>query len=130
MDTDNARTPRGLTASVLSLGGSLGRHAQSLAELASTEGKEALALYLRLAIMLGAAVVCLVFGYVLALLFVAFLAASLFGIAWIWITLVLCLLHLLVAFLCASHVRRCYRSPVFEATRSELKKDFETLKKS
>jgi uncharacterized membrane protein YqjE len=114
----------------LSLWGSVGRHIQSLLELAGLEGREALALYVRLAVMLVAALIFLVFGYVLALLFFAFLIAHLFGISWIWITLGLAVLHLLVTFLCASHVRTHMRSPVFTATSAELRKDFEALKTS
>lgn len=126
----NDRPARGLAANVLSLGGSLGRHVQALVELAGVESREALALYLRLAVMLGAALIFLVFGYVLLLLFISFLFAAVFGIPWVWISLALALIHFLVAFICANHVRCHMRSPVFEATRAELRKDFEQLKKT
>lgn len=115
---------------ILSLWGSAGRHIQALVELAGLEGREALALYLRLAVMLVAALIFLVFGYVLILLFFAFLIAHLFGISWIWITLALALIHFLVTFLCATHVRTHMRSPVFAATSAELRRDFEALKSS
>lgn len=118
---------KGLVAELLSLTGSVGRHIQSLADLAGAEGKEAVALYLRLAIMLGAAIIFLVFGYVLALLFVTFIVEWAFGISWVWITLVLALVHFLLAFICANHVRNHFRTPVFPITRDELKKDFEVL---
>jgi uncharacterized membrane protein YqjE len=119
--------PRGLAASFLSLWGSAGRHIQSIVELAGLEGREALALYLRLAVMLGAALVFGVFAYVLVLLFVAFLVSSIFGVAWLWILLALAVVHILVAAVCANHVRCHMRTAVFAATRSELKKDFDAL---
>lgn len=126
----NDRPSRGLVADFLSLGGSIGRHVQALVELAGMEGREAMALYLRLAIMLGAALVFLVFGYVLILIFISFVCAAMFGISWIWISLVLAVLHFLVAYICASHVRNHMKSPVFESTRAELRRDFEQLKKA
>ncbi len=119
---------RGFVGELLSLWGSGGRHICAIIELAGLEGREALALYLRLAVMLFAAVVFLVFGYLLILLFVAFLAALLFGVSWLWISLGLALLHFLVAFLCASHVRRHMRAPVFTSTSAEIRKDLDSLK--
>jgi len=127
MPSKNAARPKGLLTEFLSLTGSVGRHIQALLDLAGEESKEALALYLRLAIMLGAALVFLVFGYVLSLLFVVFVIEALFQISWVWITLALALLHFVVAYICANHVRKHFRSPIFEITRRELKKDFETL---
>ena len=118
---------RGLAAAFLSFWGSAGRHLQALAELAGLEGKEALALYVRLAIMLGAAVIFAVFAYVLGLLFVAFLVATVFAVSWLWILLALAVIHIAVALVCADHVRRHIRSGIFVATRSELKKDFDAL---
>lgn len=126
----NDRRARGLVGDLLSLGGSLGRHVQALVELAGVESREALALYLRLAVMLGAALVFLVFGYVLLLLFISFLCAAVFGISWVWISLALAVLHFLVAFVCANHVRTHMKSPVFESTRAELRRDFEQLKRT
>lgn len=119
---------RGLTAGLLSFWGSAGRHVLALAELAGLEGKAAVALYVRLAVMLVACLIFLVFGYFLALLFVVFLIATIFGVSWLWIFLGLGLLHFLVAFLCALHVKTHLRTPVFEVTSSEIRKDLESLK--
>jgi uncharacterized membrane protein YqjE len=110
------------------LWGSLGRHVQALAELAAAEGREAAALYLRLAVMLLAAIILAVFGYVLLLFFLAFLLAMVFSISWIWISLGFAILHLLLAFVCALHVRGSLRTPVFTTTARELRSDFEALK--
>ncbi len=120
---------RGLTAGLLSFWGSAGRHVMAVVELAGIEGKEAAGLYVRLAVMLIAALIFLVFGYFLMLLFVVFLIGTLFGLAWFWIFLgLLALLHFLVAFLCATHVKRHLKTPVFAATSAEIRKDLESLK--
>lgn len=128
MEQPAPKASRGLTAELLSLWGSAGRHIQALVELAGIEGREAVALYIRLAIMLGAALVFLVFGYIFALLFVAFLVATIFGVSWLWISLALAILHLIVCILCATHVRTHFRSPIFTATSAELRRDFDALK--
>lgn len=117
----------GLLAGALRLSGSLGRHLQALSGLAGEEAREAGALYLRLAVMLAAALFFAAFGYVFVLLFVAFLLATVFHVAWIWILLGLALLHLLVAFVCANHVKSHWRTPIFEATRQEIARDLEEL---
>jgi len=119
---------RGVFAEVMSLTGSFGRHAQALTALVQVESREAAGLWLRLTVILIAALIFAVFGYVLLLLFVAFLLATLFGIAWIWILLGFAILHLLVAFLCALHVKTNLRTPVFTSTAAELAKDFQSLK--
>ncbi len=121
-------TTRGALAELLSFAGSLGRHIDALLALAGHETKEAAALYLRLVILLVAAVAFVILGYIFLLLFIAFLLAAVFGINWIWITLGLALLHLLGAAVCALHVRNHLPTPVFTSTSAELKRDFATLK--
>jgi len=122
------QSSRGLTAGLLSFWGSVGRHILALVELAGMEGKEAIALYVRLAVMLIAGLIFLVFGYFLTLLFVVFLIATIFGVSWLWIFLGLAVLHFLVALLCAIHVKTHLKSPVFTATSAEIRKDLESLK--
>jgi len=111
----------------LSLVGSLGRHVQALSALVSEEGKEAVALYLRLAVMLAAALLFATFGYVILLIFLAFLIATVFHVAWIWILLGLTILHFLVAFICANHDRNHWQTTVFASTASEIKRDLAAL---
>jgi len=115
-------------AELLSLFGSFGRYFEALGALVGEEAREAGALYLRLAVMLAAALFFAAFGYVLLLLFAAFLIALVFHVAWIWILLGFTVLHLLGAFLCASHVRNHWRTPVFSATKGEISRDLESLK--
>ena len=121
-------SPRGLWAELLGLTGSFGRHIQALVALAGIEGKEAAALYLRVAIAVGAALVLLLFGYLLLLLFVAFLLATVFQIAWMWIALGLGVLHLIGVAGCVFYAKEKLKSPVFTETSVELRKDFNSLK--
>lgn len=122
-----AQPSRGLSGELLSLVGSLGRHAQALGALAGEESREAAALFLRLAIMLAAAIFFVAFGYIIALISIAFVIETIFHVAWIWILLGLAVLHLLVAFICANHVRTHWRTPLFVATRGEIARDLEAL---
>lgn len=119
---------RGLSAEVLSLAGSLGRYFQSLAALVALEGREAGENYLRIAILLGVAILLAVFGYLLALVFLAFLAAGLLGISWLWISGGLAAIHFLLALLALAAAKRRFHQPVFRSTAAELKKDFEGLR--
>ncbi len=119
---------RGLFTGLLSLFGSFGRYFAALGALAGEEAHAAAALYLRLAIMLGAAIFFAAFGYILLLLFVAFLLAMVFHVGWIWILLGLTLLHLVVAFVCALHVKTHWRTPIFATTRAEILRDLQAMK--
>jgi uncharacterized membrane protein YqjE len=121
--------PRGLVAELLSLLGSFARHIQALSALAGEESREALALGVRLGVMLLAALFFAAFGYVLLILAVAFFAAHVLGISWLWILGAFTLVHFLLAYICANHVRRHARTPIFETTRREISVDLESLRK-
>jgi uncharacterized membrane protein YqjE len=130
--TGNSATreePRGLVAELLSLLGSFARHIQALGALAGEESREALALGVRLGIMLLAALFFAAFGYVLLILALAFLAATVFGISWLWIMGAFTLVHFALAYICANHVRRHARTPIFETTRREISADLDSLRK-
>ncbi len=122
-------TPRGLFAELLSLIGSIGRYFQALTALVGEESREALALGLRLAVMLAAALFFAAFGYVLLVIAIAFFAAHFLGISWLWILGGFTLLHLLIAFICAKHVKDHSRTRLFESTRREIARDLENLGK-
>jgi len=51
------------------------------------------------------------------------------GISWLWILAVFTLLHFLLAYVCANHVRTHARTPIFETTRREISTDLESLRK-
>lgn len=119
---------RGLTAELLRLTGSLGRHFEALGALAGEEAREAGALLLRLAVMLFAALFFAVFGYVLAVISAAFLIAAVFHISWLWILPAFVLLHVVLAFFCAYHVKSHWRTPLFPATKNEISRDLDALR--
>jgi uncharacterized membrane protein YqjE len=125
---DARETPHGVIPELLRFAGSAGKHFQGLLQLATLETKEAALVGIRLVALLIASVVFAVFGYVLALFFVAFLLAFVFGVSWIWISLGLALLHLLGVAICAFIAMRYLRNPFFKATMAELQRDFEALK--
>jgi uncharacterized membrane protein YqjE len=119
---------QGVVPEILKFAGSSGRHFQGLLQLAGLESKEAAFVGLRLLILLVVAAVCGVFGYLLLVLFVAFLIAVVFGVSWIWVLLGIAVFHFLVVAICAILAMKSFRTPVFKATAVELKRDFEALK--
>jgi uncharacterized membrane protein YqjE len=122
--------PTGITAAALRLFGSITRHLQSLVALAGLEGREALALYVRLAIVLGAGLFFAAFGYIFVVLFVAFAIAHLFHVDWLWISLGLAAFHLLAALIAGLYVKKYFRTPVFRGTAEEIRKDAAALRSS
>jgi uncharacterized membrane protein YqjE len=125
---DERETPQGAVPELLRFAGSFGRHVQGLVQLASIEGKEAALVGLRLLALLIASIVLAIFGYVLILLFIAFLLSFVFGVSWLWISLGLALLHFVGLAICAFLIVKSVRSPFFKATAAELRRDFDTLK--
>ena len=122
------RPSQGLLAELLNLISSMGRHVQALGALAGEEFREAAVVYLWLGALVAAAAFFLAFGYILALLFAAFLIATVFGVAWIWILLGLAVLHFLLAVFCAYYARSHWLTPVFAATRGEISRDLELMR--
>jgi len=128
---DEAGTPPdvgGVTVAFMRLTGTFMQHLQALSDLASLEAKEAAWHYLRIVIMLMAALFFAAFGYVFLLLFAAFAIAELAGVSWVWITLGVCVLHFLLTLIAASYVKRNWKTPIFQTLAAELKKDAEALK--
>jgi uncharacterized membrane protein YqjE len=122
-----AASHQGFFSEAVSLFGSFSRHFQAVFSLAGLEAKEAIGLYVRLVVMLVAALLFALLGYVFLILTAAFAIAWLCDVAWIWIALGFAVLHFLVCFLCALHVKKHFRTPVFQTTSSELRKDFALL---
>ena len=114
----------------MSLVGSFGRYVQAMGALAGEESREAAALGVRLLVMFLAALFFAAFGYILLVFAVAFFAAFVLGISWLWILGVLTALHGLLAYICARHVKVHSRTPVFAETRREVARDLESLRKS
>lgn len=120
--------PRGLVAELSNFAGSLGRHLESLFSLAGLEAKEAAGIYLRIAIVLAAALLFLFLGYILTLFFVAYLLVAVLRFDGLWVSLGFAVFHLAGAGLCGWYVKSNLGVPVFASTSEELKKDFDALK--
>jgi len=119
---------RGIFAEFLNFFSSFGEHIQALVALAGLESREAAGIYIRALIALGAALVCLVFGYLLSLIFIAFALEALFHWRWIWITMGLAVVHFAGVAGCILYLKSRLKSPVFTATSAELQRDFAALK--
>jgi uncharacterized membrane protein YqjE len=98
-------------------------------EHASHEGREAGAHWLKIVALVVAGLIALLCGWLFLCLGVVFLIALLCGggNAWIWITLVMALLHLAVAAGSLWLGQSLAKHPVFPATLEEFKKDQQWL---
>lgn len=121
--------PRGLFEEILSLLGSLASYFQNLAALAGEESKEALALGLRVVLLLLVALFFAGFGYALLVIAVAFFAAHFLGVSWFWILWGFTVLHFIVTFVCFNRIKALCRTKLFESTRREITADIEALRK-
>jgi uncharacterized membrane protein YqjE len=119
---------RGFTAEVMHLFASLGGHVQALVALAGLESREAASVYVRALLALAAGLVFLLFGYLLLLLFVAFVLAWVFAVDWIWISLGLAVLHFLGVAGCALYLKSRLKTPLFVSTTAELQRDLDALR--
>jgi uncharacterized membrane protein YqjE len=121
--------PRGLFEEILSLLGSVASYFQNLAALAGEESKEALALGLRVVLLLLVALFFAGFGYALLVIAVAFFAAHFLGVSWFWILWGFTVLHFMVTFVCFNRIKALCRTKLFESTRREITADIEALRK-
>lgn len=118
----------GILAELLNFLSSFGEHVQALVALAGLESREAAGIYVRALVALVAALILLVFGYLLLVIFVAFALAALFHWQWIWITLGLAVAHFLGVAGCLLYLKSRIKLPVFTATSAELQRDFASMK--
>ena len=121
--------PRGLFEEILSLLGSVASYFQNLAALAGEESKEALALGLRVVLLLLVALFFAGFGYALLVIAVAFFAAHFLGVSWFWILWGFTVLHFIVTFVCFNRIKALCRTKLFETTRREITADIDALRK-
>ena len=106
----------------------LAEFVSSRLSLAAQESKTALVNVLILVGCLVCALVMLAFGYVFLLVSAIFGIAHTAGISWVWIAFGAAGLHLVLAVVCLVIARMRLRTPMFESTSAELKKDREWLK--
>lgn len=117
----------GVLAALMALVGSLTRHLVALGGLARAEAEEALTSLLKILVYVVLGLIFAVFGYLLLLLFVAFLLEVVLGLSWIWTTLALALAHFALLGVCAWNVRAGMQTPMFTATMREVRRDIDIL---
>ncbi len=98
---------------------------QARLELAGLEGREALGHYIKVALMVALAVFGLVFGYVF--LMVGVVMALCYFTHWplVWPVLIVAVLHFLGAVVFLLQTRNLLRTPQFQQTLAEFRKDRE-----
>ncbi|MBA3830526.1 MAG: phage holin family protein [Chthoniobacterales bacterium] len=118
----------GLWANCAALLSSGAHFLESRLALASKEAKAAgIHLATLVACFVAAALLGLL-GYLLLIVFAIVGLAHLFGVSWIWIALVVALLHFGGAIVCVVIARGQFKRPVFRDTATVLKEDTEWLK--
>jgi len=101
---------------------------ESRLKLAASESKAAVRhLVTALVCAVGALVLSLL-GFVYLMVFAIVGIAHLLGISWIWVALVVALLHFAIALFCLVIARSSLKHPMLRDTTSVLKEDTEWLK--
>ncbi len=118
----------GLRANLSAILSSGTRFLESRLSLASKEAKGAITHLVTLVACFIAAAVLALLGYLLLIVFAIVGLAHLLGISWIWMALVVALLHFGGAILCVVIARGQFKRPVFRDTAAVLKEDTEWLK--
>lgn len=119
----------GLRQNIASFIASLTQFFQTRLQLAVRESKAAAGHLVTMAVCGIVAVVLLIFGYIFLLVFAIVGLAHLIGISWIWLALILALLHFAGALFCLLIARGQAKHPMFHDTAVVLKEDTEWLKK-
>jgi len=117
----------GLSGHLLALLASLAGYIRARLELAGIEGKDAAAIYLKVAVLLFVAILFLTFGYAFLWIGLIALIAAFSHLPWGWLVLSAGVIHLLGALGCTLIIWRLWKKPVFAATLEELRKDQEWL---
>jgi len=119
----------GIIREVRSFLAACAQYALARLKLASMEGKEAGGHVLKLLAYALGAVFLLVFAWLFLCLTVVFLLAKAFGEpnGWLWASLVMAGLHIIVAGLLALRAKAGLSKPLFPITTQEFKKDQEWL---
>ncbi len=96
-------------------------------ELAGIEGREAVGIFLKAALLLAAALLLLAFGYAFLWIGLIGLIATAAHVFWGWIVLAVAVLHFLGVAGTLWGASRLGKKPVFKATLEEFRKDQEWL---
>ena len=118
----------GLRENLIALIASLTHFLQSRLQLAAQESKAA---GRRVVIIVACAIIAAMLSLIGSIFLIVFAIvgiAHLLQISWIWVALVVALLHFAGALLCLIIARAQVKHPVFPETKSVLKEDTEWLK--
>jgi len=96
-------------------------------ELAGIEGREALAAYGKVAVLLAGALVVALFGYIFLWIGIVAAIATFADLFWGWIVIGVAILHFIAAAGLAAAAKAKWGSPVFPVTLQEFRKDQEWL---
>jgi uncharacterized membrane protein YqjE len=118
----------GLRQNIASFIASLTQFTQSRLQLAVRDSKAAAGHLVAMVVCGIAAALLVLFGYIFLLIFAIVGLAHLIGISWIWMALILALLHFAGALFCLVIARANAKHPMFRDTASVLKEDTEWLK--
>jgi uncharacterized membrane protein YqjE len=118
----------GLRQNIASFIASLTQFIQSRLQLAVRDSKAAAGHLVTMVVCGIAAAILLLFGYIFLLIFAIVGLAHLIGISWIWMALILALLHFAGALVCLIIARAQAKHPMFRDTATVLKEDTEWLK--
>jgi uncharacterized membrane protein YqjE len=118
----------GLGANLAAFASSGARFIESRFALASQEAKDALLRIVTLVACVIGAALLLLLGYLFLIVFAIVGIAHLIGVSWIWIALVVALLHFGGALVCLVLARGQMKHPMFRQTAGVLKEDTEWLK--
>ena len=119
---------RGLRQNLKSLIASFTQFVESRLKLAASESKSAIRHLVTVLVCAIAALILSLLGFVYLIVFAIVGIAHLLGISWIWVALVVALLHFGIALFCLVIGRGNLKHPMFRDTASVLKEDTEWLK--
>jgi uncharacterized membrane protein YqjE len=118
----------GLLTNLMALVNALVAFIEARASLFAYEGKRALVHVLVLIACVVLALGMLAFGYVFLLVSILFAIAHALGVSWVWVGLVVALIHFALAFVFLVTASLRVKAKMFEVTAEELKRDREWLK--
>ena len=128
MSAETDRHPQGLIASVRKIFRAAVLHIRLLVELAVSECGDVVEDYIYAIGFLLFAVVSLIFGYLLLMVFTAVLFVHLLGFAWLWVVvLVMAFLHIAATVVCVWQFKKKIVRPVLTRTIAEVRKDLDLL---
>lgn len=101
---------------------------ESRFKLAARESKAAIGHLVTMVICLVVALILSLLGFVYLVVFAIVGIAHLLGVSWLWVALVVALLHFAVALFCLIIARAQMKHPILRDTTMVLKEDTEWLK--